>query len=69
MFSLILILGIIFPSSSTATNLYTPSKTGLLLAVINRSPHQKHLLERLELINPRIIYSSSEVEAMILQSG
>ena len=36
-----LILGIILPSFSIALNLYTPPKTGLLLAVIKFSPTPK----------------------------
>ena len=69
-FSLILILGIIRPcSSSTAASLYTPPNTGELMEVIRRSPTPKELICAFCSSRSRIRYSSRELETTILQSG
>ena len=67
--SLTLILGVITPSSSIATNLYTPPKTGSLLAVIRFSPTPKLSIFASCSNKDVIEYSSKEFVAQILQSG
>ena len=67
-FSLILILGIIVPfSSSMAVSLYTPPNTASDLAVMSRSPTPNRSICAPWLRMSSIIYSSSEFEHEILQ--
>ena len=68
-FSLILILGISFPSFSKADSLYTPPNTGSDLAVISLSPTPKESMQAPSWITSRIRYSSSELEITIEQSS
>lgn len=63
-----LILGIILPSFSIALNLYTPPKTGLLLAVIKFSPTPKESSLAPSSNIDVITYSSKELVPHILQS-
>ena len=64
-FSLTLILGMISPSFSTATSLYTPPNTGSLLAVIMRSPTPNMSIFASCSSRSWIKCSSSELEAEI----
>ena len=62
-FSLILILGMMFPcSSSMAVSLYTPPKTASDLAVMSRSPTPNMSICAPWLRISSMIYSSSEFE-------
>ena len=67
-FSEILIFGTMTPSVSRAASLYTPPKTGSDLAVISRSPTPKESMQAPSSRTSRMIYSSRELEMVILQS-
>ena len=66
--SLTLILGVIIPFSSSATNLYTPPNTGSLFAVIKFSPTPKLSIFAFCSNKDEIKCSSKEFVAQILQS-
>ena len=68
-FSLILILGIMVPpSSSMAASLYTPPNTGSLREVMSRSPTPKESIRAPWRTRSRMMYSSKALEATILHS-
>ena len=68
-FSLTLILGMMFPSSSsTAASLYTPPNTGSERAVIIRSPTPNISIWAPCINRSWIRYSSRELDTLILHS-